>query len=249
MMNISKYFKINFFVYILAIISIFTASFTQFIIISTLIIIHEIGHFTIAKLLRVETDKIYIYPLGGISKFFLPLNYSPIKELIILISGPLFQQIIYYILLMIFPKSTNLVNLYHYGILIFNLLPIYPLDGGKILHLFLTEILPYKKSMKISIFISYIMIIILFIINIKSLKINTIIIICFLIYKVTKEYLQINLIYEKFILERYLNNYSFQKVKIVQNSHNFFKNKRHLVKENNKYYLEKEYLSKKYKKI
>ena len=34
-------------------------------------LIHELGHFLSAKLLKVEVNKIYLYPLGGISKFFL----------------------------------------------------------------------------------------------------------------------------------------------------------------------------------
>ena len=248
-MNISKYFKINIFVYILAIVSIFTASFKQFIIITTLIVIHEIGHFLAAKIIKVETDKIYIYPLGGVSKFYLPINSHPLKELFILIFGPIFQQIAYYLLLKLYPYDTNMIQIYHYGILLFNFMPIYPLDGGKILLLFLSITNPYKKSLKITIRISYIIILTILIFNLNKIKINTIVTICFLIYKTTKEYHQINLIYEKFILERYLNNYTFKKIKIVDSMNDFFKNKAHIIKENNKYYLEKEYLLKKIKKI
>ena len=36
---------------------------------------------------------------------------------------------------------------------LFNLMPIYPLDGGKLLHIILTNFMPYKVSYKISIFI------------------------------------------------------------------------------------------------
>ena len=214
----------------------------------TLIIIHELGHFLVAILLKVEVKKIYLYPLGGISKFFLPLNASYKKEFLILISGPIFQQIAKMILIIIFPQEQNLINLYHYGILIFNLLPIYPLDGGKLMHMFLSKIAPYKVSLYISISISYAIILIIFLLNMNNLKLNLLVMIIFLVIKVYSEQNKINYIYEKFILERYLNNYCFKKTKLIGNNNSFYKNKTHIIKENHKYYLEKEYLEKKYKK-
>ena len=226
-----------------------SASFIPFFIISFLIIVHELGHFITAKILKVEVDKIYIYPLGGISKFFLPLNASFLKELLILIAGPLSQVLAALILKISMPEYNKLIISYHMGILIFNLLPIYPLDGGKLIHLLFSTTIPFEKSLRLSIIISYLTISIYFLINISSLNISVIIITIFLIYKVIQEQKQIKYIYEKFILERYLNNYNFKKSKLINNYKNFYKNKRHLIKENNEYYLEYEYLEKKYKKL
>ena len=39
---------------------------------------------------------------------------------------------------------------YHYTLLCFNLLPIYPLDGGRILNCIINYLLPYKKGNKLS---------------------------------------------------------------------------------------------------
>ncbi len=205
------------------------------------------GHFLTAKILKVEVDKIYLYPLGGISKFFLPLNSSSIKELIILLAGPTAQVLAKLSLITIIPKYKELICIYHYGILIFNLLPIYPLDGGKLLHIILTNFMPYKNSYKISIYISYLFIIIYLLLS-WPLKLNSLIITTFLILKVYKEQEQTNYIYEKFILERYLNNYKFKNSKLVNNSNKFYKNNRHIIKQNNAYILEKDYLIKKYEK-
>lgn len=189
-----------------------------------------------------------MYPLGGISKFFLPLNASFFKELIILIAGPLSQLLASYVLIKIFPQHSNAIYNYNLGILIFNLLPIYPLDGGKLIHLLFSTIMPFEKSLRIAIAISYLTTTTYFFINLKTLTISVLLISIFLTYKVTEEYKQIKYIYEKFILERYLNDYNFKKSKLITNYKNFYKNKRHLIIENNRYYLEKEYLEKKYKK-
>jgi stage IV sporulation protein FB len=200
-----------------------------------------------ASFLGIKTDKIYIYPLGGISKFDMPLNINPKEELLVLITGPLFQVLAYFILILILPKNKELIEIYHYSILIFNLLPIYPLDGGKLLNLFISSFIPYKLSLKLVIFISYLITLIL-VINLH-LNINILVMIIFLLILITKEKLKINYIYNKFILERYLNNYKFKKTKIITNLNNFYRNNNHLIKENATYYTEKEFLEKNFKKF
>jgi len=222
-----------------------TASFREIFIISFLIIIHEIGHTIMAYLLGVEVKEIYIYPLGGISKFNMDLNISINKELLILIMGPIFQFVAYFILFSIMPLKKELISIYHYSILSFNLLPIYPLDGGKLLNLVFNRFIPYKLSLNIINIMSYFIILGIFIFTNKTT--NIIIMIILLIFLVIKESKRIKYNYNKFLLERYLNNYSFKDKKIITNSNNFYRDKKHIIKENNKYYLEKEYLEKLYK--
>lgn len=232
--------------YLFLFISIITATYIDFIIISVLIIVHELGHFLAAKYFNIETDKIYIYPLGGISKFNMPLNVPVYKEFIILIMGPLFQNIGYYLLNFIINNQTLLIK-YHIGILVFNLLPIYPLDGGKLINLFFSNIIPYKASYKITIIISYLITIIILFIN-KQITINMIFTYIFLLYLIRKEESKTNYIYNKFLLERYLYNYNFSKDKIISHEKNFYRTKNNIIKIRNKYYNEHSYLKEKYQK-
>lgn len=201
-----------------------------------------------AYLLGGKILKIYIYPLGGISKFRFDLNISMFKEFLVLISGPIFQFIAYLILIKIMKNTIKLITIYHYSILLFNLLPIYPLDGGKLLNLFLSLFTSYKKSLILSISISMIITILILVYGLINDIRSNIIIFIFLIYKIIIEYKQINYIYEKFLLERYLKNYNFKKGIIVNNINKLRRGKRHLIKIDGKYYYEKEILEKKYKK-
>lgn len=146
------------------------------------------------------------------------------------------------------PRYTQEIIIYHYGILFFNLLPIFPLDGGKLIQLVLQLFIPYKQSLKLTIKISYIFTLVYFIFNLPTSKITAIIVTFFLLYKVREEEKKIDFLYEKFILERYLNNYHFKHSKLITNQDSFYKNNRHLIKENGNYYLEKDFLRKKYKK-
>ena len=71
---IKNIFKVNILVYILGIIAILIGSFKEYLILNIIIIVHELGHFLVAKLLKVDVKKIYIYLLGVIIKFNMSLN-------------------------------------------------------------------------------------------------------------------------------------------------------------------------------
>ena len=248
-MNIKNIFKVHKLTYLFILLSILTASFHTLVFITILVIFHEMGHFYSALLLGLHVDKIEIYPYGGLSKIDIPLNYSILKELIILINGPIIQHITYLVLIRTFPYYASTISIYHYAILIFNLLPIYPLDGGKLVNLLLQKLIPYKTSFKLSITISYLVILILGLIYLNNIKINSIILILFLIFKVTKESKYNSIRYEKFLFERYKNPINYKKCKIIYNPNSFYKNNRHLIKEEGKYTLERDFLRKKYDKL
>lgn len=177
----------------------------------------------------------------------MPLNINKYKELLILIAGPLFQFIAYILLLNIFSEYSKMINYYHFNILVFNLLPIYPLDGGKIINILLSEFIPYKKSLQLSIKLSY-LIIVIFLFYLEQKYINIIIMELLLVILIYNEYKKIDYIYNKFLLERYLKKYNFKKINIINNINNFYRDRRHIVKNNEKYYKEYDFLIKKYKK-
>ena len=233
--------------YLLAFFAVVTASFFSFCVITFLIVIHEIGHFLMAYLLGGKIYKILIYPLGGISKFSTSYNISLFKEFIILLFGPLFQILGWLLLIHLFPEKEVLISTYHYGILFFNLLPIYPLDGGKLLCLVFHTIFSYKKAFYFTFCAGYLLLLCFFIFIVFSFSFNILFLSVFLLIKLMKEYQQIPYFYEKFLLERYLNHYYFKKSKLIRDSDKFCRGYRHLIKEGDFYYLEDEYLEKKYK--
>ena len=200
-------------------------------------------------LFHIEVDKIYIYPFGGISKFHLSLNESLLKEFIILIMGPLVQFVFSFLLLKLdfFNSYQRLIMVYNYTILTFNLLPIYPLDGGKLLNIVLSFHVSFQKSLNVTFLISYFTIFFIasyFLIHYFS--INVIVIISFLWYKLKKEEGCKNYLFDKFLLERYLNQYQFKRRKKVENINDFMRGRNHLVRRGARYYTEKEILYKKF---
>ncbi|MFV0250116.1 MAG: site-2 protease family protein [Bacilli bacterium] len=238
-------FKIHILYYIIAGICIITGLFKDFIIISALTFIHEIGHITGAYLYKWKIDKVVILPFGGVTIFDENLNRPWIQEFVILILGPIFQIIFYEIIKYLNP-NTHLLTTYHYSLLIFNFIPIIPLDGSKFLKLTLEKFLPFKLSYSIVIFFSFIIAIFILIISIIKINLTTILLLIFLFKEILNEYSKRNHRYNKFLLERYLFKLNFFKTKkiIGKKINNLKRDYKHIFYIENKWVTEKELLKK-----
>lgn len=226
--------------------------FKEFLMIFSIIIVHEIGHFLAANYYKWNLDKISIYPFGGCVKFNEKIN-KPIKEeFIILISGPLMQ--IFFFIFVYFLLNEGLVTYrnfiifktYHYTLLLFNLLPIYPLDGGRLLNLIMNMFFPYKKGNKLVIIISIVVLLssLYFYSNINYIFMGILLLSELIIYLKRQNYL-----YNKMLLERYIYKENHKKFKIIKNKDSMYKDKRHIILYKNKYITEKDYLNQRFKVI
>ena len=172
-------------------------------------------------------------------------------KLVILSIGGLLNQLILYILFFYLYKY-NLINTYTYNLflsintslILFNIIPIYPLDGYIILNSIFNIYIPYLKSNILSLIISIITLII-FILYSYNYKINNIFVISFLLYKLYNYLKDYKYIHNKFILERSMYNIPYNKI-IYLNTYNPY-----LLKLNKYYYFnyksEKEVISNVYK--
>lgn len=216
------------------VIIILTGNYNYFIPYFSLLLIHELGHALTGIILGYKLDKIMFYPLGGVTIFNLPINIPIIKELLILVMGPIAQIFGYSFLIKIYPS----VSIYHYTLLLFNLLPIYPLDGGKIVNLLLNYKINYLNSFKIIYYVSLIMMFFLLIYNFFNFNLNLLLMIIVLFLKLVKDYKNRYYYYNKFLLERLLNNYRFKKLKYISNDKCFYKDSVHYIN----YVSERNYL-------
>ena len=137
---------------LLIILSLFTGTFVQLFILFAIILIHEIGHYTLANHYQWHIQSIVLWVFGGVMKTTEATN-RPIKEdIIVTMAGPLqhiwmFAVIYGCSFIDIIPTSLVQTAFYfNWLLLLFNLLPIYPLDGVKLLFYILSLILPYKKA-------------------------------------------------------------------------------------------------------
>lgn len=135
-------------------ISIFTGTFVQLFILFTIILVHEAGHYTMAQYYKWQIHGIVLWVFGGVMKTDRSTS-RPIKEdVFVTIAGPLMHVWIFVLLYTadqfnLLPQAVwQMAYQYNMILLVFNLLPIYPLDGGKLLLYLLSMHLPYKKAME-----------------------------------------------------------------------------------------------------
>jgi len=105
--------------------------------ITGIILIHELGHAIAMKIFQYHDVSILFIPLLGGAATGEKMEPSQKEECIVLLSGPL-PGIILGTLLWIFPielewMNTNKLAIYLVVINVFNLLPVLPLDGGRLL--------------------------------------------------------------------------------------------------------------------
>jgi Zn-dependent protease len=138
---------------------------------------------------------------------------------------------------------------YHYSLLFFNLLPIFPLDGSKLINIILSKFISFKKSHIIMIYVSYIFLIIS-VISLKyiSIGVNIYLLLGLLAIKTIDESKKHKDICNKFLLERYLYNFYFKTTKIIKGNkiYKMMRDKMHLFIIDNKEVTEKEMLKKRY---
>lgn len=256
MRNIYPKFKINTATYFILLSFLLTGFIKNIIIIFLIIIIHECGHIFFLKLFNYNIEKIEIYPFGGVTTTSKYINSSINKDIIIYLGGFLFQTILYFIFIILLQNNIISLNTfllfktYNKSILIFNLLPIIPLDGGEIFLLILEKFLPYLKSLKIMSIISFIFLIIFFLINIKC-NLNNYVILSYLVWKTIDFFKKRKHYQNKFLLERYLHNIPYKRIEHndIINIDILKKETLHFFKNNNKYIHEKELLRKRFSKL
>ncbi len=175
--------RIDLKIFLFLILFYFTKQIEIYAMIMFFAILHEFGHLLVGMLLGRKPEKLEIRPYGVALSFKLtPKDYNKkikkgnqleLKKIMIALAGPLTNLIIIIVALQINSNVFwTLMILYSNLLLIlFNLLPIYPLDGGRILKGILHIMFGKKKAEKYCNRLSFItLIIVTFIASIAIYK-------------------------------------------------------------------------------
>ncbi len=196
-------FRIDLKIFLILILFYFTNQIEIYTLIMIFAIIHELSHLLAGLVLKMKIKRITLMPVGLSIEFKIPYedlnikilksNKLELKKILITIAGPLINIIIIFMSLFLNIKLELKYLIIYSNLLIavFNLLPIYPLDGGRIFKSAICLIKGKRKAENIINKISNIMfflIMIIFSILIYYLKnISVLIIMFYLLYIVTKE--------------------------------------------------------------
>ena len=159
---------------LLAIASIFVGYFFIFFAYLFALLLHEFSHMIVAKKLNYYCSKIVLYPSGAL--LFGDTDEFTFKdEILISLAGPaanILVCILFVFLWWICPEIYNFSGEFvvaNVSIAFFNLLPIYPLDGGRIVLAMLSLTLPRKQASHVAKNITIIVSVVMFIWFVVSL--------------------------------------------------------------------------------
>ncbi len=139
------------------------------------VVLHEYGHALMARRFKVKTIDIILSPIGGLARLE-RLPSKPIQEFYIAIAGPSVNALLAgLIAIILFAASKpiiidmgipvseanswegylSLVLILNLGLFVFNLIPAFPMDGGRILRSLLSIKIGKMRSTIIAAYIGY----------------------------------------------------------------------------------------------
>ncbi|PLR93724.1 M50 family metallopeptidase [Bacillus sp. T33-2] len=213
----NKYFDLLKLVYIhplmwaVIAVAVATAHFVEVSLLLFIIFIHEMGHAAAAAFFSWRVRKISLLPFGGVAEMEEHGNRPLFEEAIVVLAGPI--QHVWLMVLGLFLYFSGLFPEYWYSlfieynlmILLFNLFPIWPLDGGKILFLLFSLNKPFPEAHLHTLSFSAVslMVFILIVLLTAPFTLNVWIIMIFLAVSLYIEWKQRRYIFIRFLMERY----------------------------------------------
>jgi len=128
------------------------------------VLLHELGHALTAAKFGIFTQSITLLPIGGVAALK-RIPERPMEEFLITLAGPMVNVCLAGVLYLIVgwpdedistlwswsPKNMAHILLYTNIIMaVFNMLPAFPMDGGRLFRAFLAVWLPYPKATAIA---------------------------------------------------------------------------------------------------
>jgi Zn-dependent protease len=129
------------------------------------VLLHEFGHALAARGFGIRTPDITLLPIGGVARLQ-RMPDKPLQELIVAIAGPLVNVVIAAVLIFALGQHLQWEHLerlnqpgiallaklasVNIGLVLFNLIPAFPMDGGRVLRALLALALPYSRATHIA---------------------------------------------------------------------------------------------------
>lgn len=126
-----------------------------FLMVTICAVVHELGHSLVAEKNGYRLDKIILMPFGAVVKGEFE-DVKPKDQIKIALAGPLVNLavgIFFVAVWWVYPETytfTDVVVQVCFSLALINLLPAYPLDGGKILYALLCLKIKKEKALAIS---------------------------------------------------------------------------------------------------
>ena len=138
------------------------------LLVFTCVVLHELGHCLMARRYKITIHRILLLPIGGMAQFG-HIPRKPLRELFITLAGPMVNFLLAGILRIILGSPWEWLYadftygwrdlffsllLFNLAMGLFNLLPIFPMDGGRILRALLALRYSYLSATRTATYVA-----------------------------------------------------------------------------------------------
>ena len=129
------------------------------------VLLHEFGHILAARRFGIPTSDVTLLPIGGVARLQ-RIPERPSEELVVAIAGPLVNVVIAGLLILMLGRQTRMEDIQYIAspggellaklasvnvsLVLFNLIPAFPMDGGRVLRSLLVMAMPYGHATRIA---------------------------------------------------------------------------------------------------
>lgn len=215
-------FRIHLLFWVVIGLSVAAGRFLEVCTLFVIVLIHEFGHVAMAKELGWKVTEVQLLPFGGVATMEDSYATDPLDEIVIALAGP-FMNVVMMGLSYVFwlggiwtEEWARFFLMSNATIAAFNLLPIWPLDGGRILLGLLCYLLPYRQAALLSLLGSTLFAGTMLGLSFFDLKINLLVIGSYLLAINIQAFLRFPYQFFRFLMEKYVRQPMEYNVQAIQ---------------------------------
>ena len=148
-------------VFVLALLIVLAGAVGEWALIAACLLAHELAHAAAASGFGLRVEEIRISPLGATARIESGFELSPEVEAAVAVAGPMASLVMAAVGIIMWGEGAELFTGVNLGLALFNLLPAFPLDGGRIIRALAAGRMGWRGATRLAVTVSRVVAVVL----------------------------------------------------------------------------------------